>query len=95
MLLYLLVRWQVYFHDIGNPPFGHFAEQTINSWIQKEGIKILDSLYEICEENQELKKLLIEDITNFDGNAQAIRIVSKLQRLNPLFFTSWSYTKIH
>lgn len=72
-------------HDIGNPPFGHFAEQSINSWMRKNGVKILDSLY---SENTELKQKLIEDICNYDGNAQAIRIVTKLQRLN------LSYTQI-
>lgn len=75
-------------HDIGNPPFGHFAEQTINSWIKKEALPILDTLYTIDEKNQELKNILTNDLCNFDGNAQAIRIVSKLQRLN------LSYTQI-
>ena len=28
-------------HDIGNPPFGHFAEQTINKWISKNLLPIL------------------------------------------------------
>ncbi len=66
-------------HDIGNPPFGHFAEQSINSWMRKHGVKILQNLY---QEDNELKKILVEDICSYDGNAQAIRIVTKLQRLN-------------
>lgn len=24
-----------FLHDIGNPPFGHFAEQTINAWVKE------------------------------------------------------------
>lgn len=72
-------------HDIGNPPFGHFAEQSINSWMSKKGVKILDKLY---GESSELKEKLVNDICNYDGNAQAIRIVTKLQRLN------LSYTQI-
>jgi dGTPase len=75
-------------HDIGNPPFGHFAEQTINKWIKENALPILNNLYSVDEKNKELKKQLCEDITNYDGNAQAIRIVSKLQRLN------LSYTQI-
>ena len=75
-------------HDIGNPPFGHFAEITINDWMRKKGVKILDELIDVNEDNIEFKNMLIEDICNFDGNAQAIRVVTKLQRLN------LSYTQI-
>lgn len=72
-------------HDIGNPPFGHFAEVAINNWMRNVGIKILDSLIEVKKEDQDFKNMLVEDICNFDGNAQAIRVVTKLQRLNLSF----------
>lgn len=69
-------------HDIGNPPFGHFAEVAINDWMNKKGVKILDSLVKTSPSNKNFKEMLIKDICNFDGNAQAIRVVTKLQRLN-------------
>lgn len=69
-------------HDIGNPPFGHFAEVAINDWMSKDGMKIFDELVQVNPSNQEFKNMLVEDICNFDGNAQAIRVVTKLQRLN-------------
>lgn len=70
-------------HDIGNPPFGHFAELSLNNWMKNEGIKCLEKLYPTCsDKNKKLKKQLVRDITNFDGNAQAIRIIKYLQRLN-------------
>ncbi len=70
-------------HDIGNPPFGHFAELSINDWMKNIAIKCLDNLYgEVSLKNIALKEQLIEDITNYDGNAQAIRIIKYLQRLN-------------
>ncbi|AXH10260.1 dGTPase [Malaciobacter halophilus] len=70
-------------HDIGNPPFGHFAELSINDWMKNHAIKCLNSLYpNISSKNRELKQMLVEDIINFDGNAQAIRIIKYLQRLN-------------
>jgi len=69
-------------HDIGNPPFGHFAEDTINKWIKQNALPILHSFEASTPKVQELKELIAKDISNYDGNAQAIRIISKLQRLN-------------
>ena len=75
-------------HDIGNPPFGHFAEQTINKWIEENTIEILDSFPASSHDTQNLKEMIKRDICNYDGNAQAIRVITKLQRLN------LSYTQI-
>ena len=72
-------------HDIGNPPFGHFAEVAINDWMKTSGIKIFDDLIKCSNHNQEFKSMLVNDICNFDGNAQAIRVITKLQRLNLSF----------
>ncbi len=70
-------------HDIGNPPFGHSAEESINAWMKKEAPVILNSLYpNMSEAVHPFRDMLIKDLSNFDGNAQAIRIVHKLQRLN-------------
>lgn len=75
-------------HDIGNPPFGHFAEQTINKWIKDNAVRILDNFTATSEKTKNLKEILSKDICNYDGNAQAIRVITKLQRLN------LSYTQI-
>ena len=69
-------------HDIGNPPFGHSAEQTINKWIGNNVIPILENFVSSSSESKRLKALIAKDICNYDGNAQAIRVISKLQRLN-------------
>ncbi|MBL3520678.1 dGTPase [Arcobacter lanthieri] len=73
-------------HDIGNPPFGHFAEETINKWIKINILPILDRFEVTTQETKTLKELISTDICNYDGNAQAIRIITKLQRLNLSYF---------
>ncbi|RXJ70115.1 dGTPase [Halarcobacter ebronensis] len=69
-------------HDIGNPPFGHFAEVAINNWMSTKGVELLNELVSVSESNLEFKEMLLKDLCSFDGNAQGIRIVTKLQRLN-------------
>lgn len=75
-------------HDIGNPPFGHFAEQTINKWIVNNAIPLFEAFSINSDETKALKIMLGKDLCNYDGNAQAIRVITKLQRLN------LSYTQI-
>ncbi|KLE05048.1 dGTPase [Aliarcobacter butzleri] len=80
-------------HDIGNPPFGHFAEETINKWLKMNVLPILDKFEASTNELKNLKELISKDICNYDGNAQAIRIITKLQRLNLSYFQIISVLK--
>ena len=75
-------------HDIGNPPFGHFAEETINKWMKNNIKSLFDKLNITTTENNELKEKLVKDLCSYDGNAQALRVIIKLQRMN------LSYTQI-
>jgi len=52
-------------HDIGNPPFGHAAEDAIRKYFQEANLK---SQLEKEEERWDLER--------FDGNAMAFRIVT-------------------
>lgn len=61
-------------HDIGNPPFGHFGEDTIKNYFVNFFKPGGHNISEI-----ELDKDEKIDFTQFDGNALGFRIVSKLQ----------------
>ena len=80
-------------HDMGNPPFGHIGEDIISDWFRNNLKKIwildgqLDSITTLRpEKNYEKYKTLHDILTqrmrdslyNFEGNAQLLRILSKL-----------------
>jgi len=65
-------------HDIGNPAFGHFGEEAINLWGSKELTKIFNERFP----NEAGCSKLIKDLSNFEGNAQALRLLHNLQSLN-------------
>jgi len=58
-------------HDIGNPPFGHAAEEATRKWFQEKinDIKVKDN-------EKELNDTEKQDLKNFDGNAMAFRVVT-------------------
>ena len=75
-------------HDMGNPPFGHLGEQIIGDWFNnnlgklainsdgrlvfKDGSDAKDTLA------YKLKGVYSKDLIHFEGNAQLLRLVSKL-----------------
>lgn len=65
-------------HDIGNPAFGHFGEEAINLW----GSKTLAHIFRERFSTETNFENLIKDLSNFEGNAQAIRLLHNLQSLN-------------
>lgn len=65
-------------HDIGNPPFGHFGETAIRDWFRKH----LPSLrWKGRPLSEVLPDQMQEDFYHFEGNAQALRLVTRLHYL--------------
>lgn len=61
-------------HDIGNPPFGHFGETVIGDWF-KNSLKTIQ--YKGKALSSWLKPQMKCDLENFEGNAQALRMLLK------------------
>ncbi|WP_281217263.1 dGTP triphosphohydrolase [Lysinibacillus capsici] len=59
-------------HDLGNPPYGHYGEEAIQSFF-KTWIGEQKNIF-LTEDEK-------EDFYNFEGNAQTLRILTKLHTL--------------
>ncbi len=60
-------------HDIGNPPFGHSGESAISEYFKNGNGKMF---------KDELNEKQWTDLTNYEGNAQGFRILTRLQNPN-------------
>lgn len=61
-------------HDLGNPPFGHFGETVIGDWF-KTSLGTIQ--YKDKSLSDWLNPQMKSDLENFEGNAQALRILLK------------------
>lgn len=68
-------------HDIGNPPFGHSGEDAIRAYFRNLSGETLAVLQKELTENQ------FNDFKNFEGNANAFRILTHIFGQNGLKLT--------
>jgi dGTPase len=71
-------------HDLGNPPFGHQGEAAIRSWMKARSATEIGFF-------ANLKKAQKADFLEFEGNAQAFRVLTRLQIVNDDFGLNMTY----
>ena len=92
-----IVEMACLMHDIGNPPFGHFGEAAINDWF-KQRLFPSDAISQPLSDDRclvrdlrlregedslnDLRRKVRQDLCHFEGNAQGIRLVYSLMRMN-------------
>ncbi|MEP9387256.1 dGTP triphosphohydrolase [Mesorhizobium sp. KR9-304] len=59
-------------HDLGNPPFGHQGEASIQRWFKTRPDLFLADGGELSEQQK-------QDFRSWEGNAQALRLLTRLQ----------------
>lgn len=74
-------------HDIGNAPFGHFGETIISNYFKKLET-IQNHPFNTLDARQK------RDFTDYDGNAQGLRVLCKLQILEDIFGLNLTYATL-
>ena len=74
-------------HDLGNPPFGHQGERAMQAWFERHAADVFDARYDLTE-------AMRLDFLRFEGNAQTLRLLTKLQIINDDYGLNLSYATL-
>lgn len=74
-------------HDLGNPPFGHQGERAMQAWFERHAERVFEARHGLSE-------AMRLDFLRFEGNAQTLRLLTKLQIINDDFGLNLSYATL-
>lgn len=86
-ILPVLLKNVCLIHDIGNTPFGHFGETIISDYFKNLEKKEYKKFH-LLNDHQK------RDFIFFDGNAQGLRVLSKLQYLDNPYGLNLTYASL-
>jgi len=71
-------------HDVGNPPFGHAGETAIQDWFVRKLTEdhALAAVFVDASQSPPVFLPAAQDFIQFDGNAQMVRLATRLQVLS-------------
>lgn len=87
-----ILKTAAFVHDIGNPPFGHYGEKTIQDYFTSN--RWLAFLPQEMEDEYGEYDFNHFDFTEFDGNAEGFRILTRGQYLGDLYGLNLTYATL-
>ena len=87
-----ILKTAAFVHDIGNPPFGHYGEKTIQDYFASNKWQAFLSK-EMAEQYVGYHTQQF-DFTEFDGNAEGFRILTRGQYLGDLYGLNLTYATL-
>jgi len=80
-------------HDLGNPPFGHQGEDAIRAWVSLHSVSDRHGSFDIFQDSA-LSPAQRQDFAEFEGNAQSLRLLTRLQIINDGYGLNMSYAAL-